>query len=375
MNSVLIEGRVLSSALRLHCAIMTQRNTYPILGTVRLSVKGPVLTVTGTDLDIEADTRLDPIDAVGEWAVCVDAKLLARIARVAGPEILLIRPTDDGARISFGGVTYDLATVDQEGFPDLPGSRGEVIETFGNGSLAALLGKVHWCISSDETRYYLNGVAWQTGSVGRRFVATDGHRMALCRYDGDTKGPETCRIIPRKAVQLLYRFAAGQSVQVFNVVKANDQGVLGEHSGGIEFHFGTTRLRSKLIEGSYPNVDRVVPTPTARFQANSNALSAVVAKAFCIKPRWRGGRGLRFHPEGKRLAVEMITPEFGTARVLTDVEWPQGTVPFGVNGNYFTDVLASCEGTVTVGFSDGSSPILVQDADDTMTRVIMPMRV
>jgi len=377
MSSVLIEGRVLSSALRLHCAIIESGNRFPILSMVRLSVKGSVLTVTGTDLDIEAGTRLDPIDAVGEWAVCVGAKLLARIARIAGPEILLIRPTDDGARISFGGVTYDLAAIDQESFPELPGSRGEVIETFGNGSLAALLGKVHWCISKEETRYYLNGVCWQTASFGRRFVATDGHRLAICRYDADDSGPVRSRIIPRKTVQILRQFAAGLDVTAFAVVRANEGGDLAEHPTMIEFGFGQTTLRSKLIDGTYPDVNRVIPQPASqryRITANRDALLSAVGKASAVRTPF-SGRALRFHPDGDHLAIEMKSPDFGSASVVTDVEWPEGAAEFGLNGGYLADVLNSCRGSVTIRQIDAGAPMTVSDDDDTMTRVIMPMRV
>lgn len=257
--SVNIEGRVLAKALKLMGAVVDRRTTHPILTMVKLSVSGAALSITGTDLDIEVETTLDVIDAHGDWSTCVDGRILARIAALAGPAPLMLSPAkralggrtgDEEAYLSVASdiASFDLVSLDADGFPSLNGSREGEIERFGNGSLGELLQKVSWCISTEETRYYLNGVCWQYGPGGRRFVATDGHRMAVCTYARDISPETVSRIVPRKTVKVLQDFAGGQDVAVYGV-----------SSGKLEFVFGTTRLRSKLIEGTYPDYERVIP--------------------------------------------------------------------------------------------------------------------
>lgn len=398
MNFVSIEGRVLSAALRLHTAIIEKRNTYPILANVRLTVAGSVFKITGTDLDLEATTDLDPIDAGGDWSMCISARLLADIARVAGPEVVRIerrvshnnvmdkdgRPGvhDQIARITVGDVTYDLPTLNADGYPDMPGTRGETIERFSNGSFAAMLDKVAWCISTEETRYYLNGVCWQTGPMGKRFAATDGHKLALCRYDTDTSGARVDRIIPRKAVHILRRFAAGADVTAFAVVKANEQGDLAENPSQMDFQFGRTQLRTKLIEGTFPDIDRVLPKPELqqyRFSIGRQAMIDAIDRVNVVRSRNAKGRfygnAVRIHQDAGRIAVEAKSPDAGTARIVTEAEWPDKAHDFGMNGSYLRQLLSHCQGMVEIAQIDAGMPFTVTDEDDTMTRVIMPMRV
>lgn len=384
MNFVSIEGRVLSAALRLHCAIIEKRNSYPILANVRMVVDGASLTVTGTDLDIEATTTLDVINSAGAWQTTVPAHLLGDIARVAGSTEMRIEEMVEGdtdlarLRIIVGDAEYQVATLSPDSFPEMPGTRGGPIETFTNGRLAAMLDKVSWCISTEEIRYYLNGVCWQIGGLGRRMMATDGHRLAICRYDADAATTKTDRIIPRKTVALLRKFAAGADVTVHSVVKPNEAGELVESQGQIEFAIGATTIRSKLIEGTFPDVDRVIPKPEAqqyKFGLNRDAMLGAIGQAMTIASK-RGGKALAFREDDGVLTVRASNPDTGSAKVtLPGSAWPDGAPEFGLNGRYFRETLQNCEGDVTLHQIDAGAPFTVTDEDGTMTRVIMPMRV
>lgn len=383
MNFVSIEGRVLSAALRLHTAIIEKRNSYPILANVRLVIDGPILSITGTDLDLEATTKLDVINSAGTWQTTVPAHLLGEIARVAGSTEMRIEEVaegdnDLGLRIIVGDAEYQVATLSPDSFPQMAGTRGGMIEAFTNGRLALMLDKVAWCVSTEEVRYYLNGVCWQFGPRGRRMMATDGHRLASCRYDEDVTGAKVDRIIPRKTVHLLRKFAAGADVAVYSVVKPNESGELIESQGQIEFAIGATTIRSKLIEGTFPDVDRVIPKPEAqqyKFSINRDAMLTAVGQVLTIASK-RGGKALAFRDADGVLTVRTNNPDTGSAKVtLPGSEWPEGAHEFGLNGSYFRDILNNCHGAVVLHQQDASAPFTVTDEDDTMTRVIMPMRV
>lgn len=368
-NFVTIEGRTLKHAMRLITDTIERRNTIPILGYVRLSLDKEGLKITGTDLDIEATADIDVIDGAGEWQTCLDASILAGIASVSGVSPVRIEPGKDAAIVTIDGdaATYELQTLPASDFPDLSGTRGKLIETFTNGMLASTLDKVRWCISTEETRYYLNGVAWQTTANGCRFVATDGHRLALCRYSSAEDEPSS-RIIPRKTVGLIAKHFAGKDVAIFDTDK---EGVIYVAAPGMT-------IKTKLIDGTFPDVDRVIPREEALkhdFVFKRDEIIAAVEKASVIGSRDTGGRAIRFFGKDGRVAIERKNPDFGSATVMTSTAWAGEATSFGFNSRYTREIMGACQGEITLRMSDGGSPFLIKDADETMTRVIMPMRV
>lgn len=374
---VSIEGRVLARALKPFLFVVERRNTYPILGMIRLSVAGSILTITGTDLDIEVASTLDVIDAQGEWAACVNPKALASVARLAGPAPLRIEMAGDDLRITTDGAEYTLVCLSADGYPVAPGSRGAEIERFGNGSLAALLGKVDWCVSGEEVRYYLNGVSWQRGENGSRLVATDGHRLAMCRYDGEAAPGLKC-IISSKTVRLIRRFFAGVDMAVYRVVRPNEQADLADDPTRLDFVAPGVSIRSKLIEGTFPDVDRVIPKDQAyRFDFIRQDIMAAVAKAtaFGFNNFRYGGTALHIKPVNGQVTVGTKSHDLGSSTAAVEAAWPEGAPEFGVNVRYFLDALNHCEGAIVLGVQDAVAPLRISDDDATMTRILMPMRV
>ena len=212
---VTVEGSALAKAMSVMLSVVERRNTYPILGTVRLAIAGAELRVTGTDLDISVTATLDVIDAGGDWSLCVDARLLAGIARASGVMTMRMSPQDDRLKVAVGDgdAAYEIDAMVADNYPTMAGETGDLIERFGNGQLAEILSKVAAFISTEETRYYLNGVAWQITGDSRRMAATDGHRLAICKYQsGVFVAPLQERIIPRKTVNVMRRHLAGADV-------------------------------------------------------------------------------------------------------------------------------------------------------------------
>ncbi len=386
-NYVKIDGHQLNEALQLCALVVEKRNTYPILGMVRLSYHDGLLKVTATDLDTELTITTVPLGAgLEDLTVCLPTQALANIARLADGCGVIIEPDGANARVSldqgdlFHEVIYTLEGLGADGCPELKGTRGELIETFGNGRLGDLLRRVSWAMSFEETRYYLNGVAWQVGGpLGRRMVATDGHRMALCSYDrDDTAGTAVTRVIPNKLVGLLERLIP-PDLRVYSVTNAS-----GTSSPAIEIEGANILIRGKLVDlaggQAYPDVDRVIPRPSdhvARFELPVDRLQGAIDRALALSVSSRSPKAIGFSRDDAsgKIAVAMSAPDTGTSRVVTPCAWPEGGVPFGVNGRYLRDVLKSCGGNLRLMQVDASGPVTILDEDETMVRLLMPMRV
>ena len=381
-NFVSIDAGPLYAALKLCTAVIEKRNTYPILGMVRLMVRDGVLTVSGTDLDIHLSRTLTPRDSGGDWSACVAIQGLANIASIAsGGGVVIEQISDDQVQVSldqvdlFNEASYSLIGVPADGFPDIDGERGELVETFAHGRLAQLLGRVSWAMSTEATRYYLNGVAWQRGPFGRRVAATDGNRLATCTYDGgDRVNAVTSRVLPSKLVRLIGQFGTAAEVRVHDLA-------LRGGSPAVEIDAGDTVVRARLIDlpsSGYPDIDRVIPRREnfkAQFAPTVERLDAALTGVLALAPRKGGGKFVRFaRDQSGMLAVTSNHPDYGTSKIVLPDAWPETGEAFGLNARYLRDVLRSCAGTLQIHQVDPGAPITILDEDQSMLRILMPMR-
>lgn len=374
---VTVEAKTLSKAMKTLATVVEPRNTIPILSCVKLNYSAAGLAVTGTDLDLDVHLAVDEIDGAGEWAICIPANVLEQISSVAGVSPLRIeyrRGANEGLRdtvrisVGDGDAVYDIDnTQPASDWPEISAERGERIERFTNGMLASTLRKVSWAISTEETRYYLNGVCWQSSGNGRRFVATDGHRLALCRYDSEG-GDEHSRIIPRKTVAFMMKYFDGLDVEIFTTSKTDH--VIDATAPGIT-------LRTKLIDGTFPDIDRVIPKSQAvnhTMKFRRDEILTAIKQAAAVGAK-HSSPAVRFHGIDGKLHIERRNADIGTAKVRTSTEWPAEVDAFGFNGRYMIEILSQCQGDVNLGYSDPGAPFLIGDEDESMTRVAMPMRV
>lgn len=364
---VTVEGSTLARAMRAILATVKRYNTIPILECARLVLRDSTLTIDGTDLDIQITSTIDVIDANGEFTICLDAKTLSRLARAAGPMPVRIEPdaARPMARVVLGNddASYELPTLPAGDFPDIAGLLDQQLETFAEGQLSANLRKVRRSISTEETRYYLNGVYWHATSEGRFFVSTDGHRLSRCRYDaasGDIAG----HIIPRKVVDILVNHLAGREVRIFgakNVTK-------------LDFKSDGLAIRVKTIDGTFPEYRRIMP-PAPKFSFSIGCTEMVEAIRRATAVSFERGRALKFFNHHGRVAVGCKNSDVGAATIHCSAEWPEFSDSFGLNAEYLRQMMEDCGGDLTFSIINSGSPISIADADPTMTRVIMPMRV
>jgi DNA polymerase-3 subunit beta len=380
---VSVEAKELASALKLANSIIEVRNTIPILNDVRLNFGKKGLSVEATDLDLHATIQVDEVEGAGTWSLCIPARFLAAVASAAGTGWVHIEPAQvetknektgatsirHNAEIRVGVASYTVEAHAPEDFPTIAGDKAGMVERFTNGHFALALKKVSGCISTEETRYYLNGVNWASTPNGRRMAATDGHRLALCRYAANEDATAFNYIIPRKTVGVISQHLANADVEIFSVSNGNKiiETVL-------EFKGPGLVLRSKLIDGTFPDIERVIPKEFAhRLEIRTDEMLPAIRQATAIGG-WRGS-AIRLHGVSGKLHVEVKNEELGTAKVSTSCDWPEDLAPIGVNSRYMADMVKRCQGSVAMQLNGDGGPIALADQDPEMTRLLMPMRV
>ncbi len=374
---VAVEGRDLKRGLGVVIHSIQKRTHIPILSCVLLRFDGTRLELRGTDLEQEIITSVDVTDgSPTPWDMCVDGHVLLSIAKAAGPMNMHIEAAGEKVIIVLGDheARYELSGIRGDDFPTLGKKRGKLVEEFSNGQFVAMLERARPYISSEETRYYLNGVCWEHGPNGRRVAATDGHRLYCCRYAGDAIEPFS-HIIPRRTVDTLIHIGQGSDWKIFKL-----EG--GTNITALWFDLGDAVVISKLIDGTFPQFDRVIPKPDDqrhRIKFASADVVAAINRACAVGSDGRGNNSaVKFHSRSGKVAIERTRANNDKATALTQSQWPEAAgklEPFGFNGLYLSEILAGCEGEIELRIIDEKAPFQIADADETTTRVLMPMRV
>lgn len=354
---IVVERAALLKALTATTKAVETRNTYPILANLLLTATDDTLQVRGTDLDVEITTSCPAKCVPG--STTVPAKTLLEIIRKFpdGAEVTMVL---DGETliVKAGRSRFQLSTISPESFPDI--STGEFWPAF-EADLAALFAPVGFAISNEETRYYLNGIfvhATQQGNI--RAVATDGHRMA--RHDGPAI-PEgsivTGAIVPKKTVGL----TPPGPVRV----ELSDR--------KIRVTAGDMVLVSKLIEGTFPDYDRVTPKNNDKVVTVDRAALSAALDRVSIVASERGGKTVKVAVMGDRLELTCTNAESGTATedvtVDSDLDFT-----IGYNSGYLAELVRVAVGTeVKFAWNDASSPTVITGANDNWLGILMPMRV
>ena len=330
--------------------VVETRNNIPILGNVLLSVEDGQFSARATDLDIEIATSIPVLDALpGDCTV--NAKLLADIAKKAGSDVSL-ELDGDTLTVKSGRSRFRLATLPVDDFPSF--AAGDFSASF-DVDLAALVAPVQFAISTEETRFYLNGVFLHNPGSALVAVATDGHRLS--RHTAPTVGDLPPVILPRKLVSIL--------------PKGNVRVSLSSTKARIET--ADTVITSKLIDGTFPDYQRVIPTGNDKnVLADRKALATAVERVSTVATE--RGRAVKMEIAPGQIALSMR----GDAEAADAVEADYSGEPIeiGFNAAYLTELLGVLDGdTVRIALNDGGSPTIFTGGDDDVLVVLMPMRV
>ncbi len=374
---LLIERSQLFAALSHVASVVERRTTIPILSNVLLRATEGAISLKGTDLEREVLESVHG-DVAQPGAVTIQAHLLHDIVRkLADGAQITLESAGGGERVqlSCGHARFQLPSLAADEFPDI--GAGEMPHEFSLPAheLKRLIEKARFAISTEETRYYLNGIYLHTAqSAGRsvlRAVATDGHRLAQIEVDAP-QGAEGMPgvIVPRKTVN-----------EVHKLLEAVD--------GDVKVSLSTTRIQfsvpkgqyhvtmtSKLIDGTFPDYQRVIPQSNNKVMMVGNAEFANAVDRVATVSSERG-RAVKLAIEAGKLVLSVTNPDGGSATEEIPVDYDADKLEIGFNARYLLDITAQLESsTVKLFLSDAGSPTTVRDdSDEGALYVLMPMRV
>jgi DNA polymerase-3 subunit beta len=370
---LVIERGELLRALGHVTSVVERRTTIPILSNVLLKASAQGLSFKATDLEREVIEQA-PADVSQPGATTVPAHILHDIVRKLpdGAEVEIKREAEkERLALSSGHSRFALQTLSPEDFPDL--APGELNHKFQIGAqdLKRLIDTTRFAISTEETRYYLNGIYLHAAARGKsqmlRAVATDGHRLAQAEVPLP-KGAEAMPgiILPRKTVHELHRLIEGSDGTV-------DVGV---STAKARFEIGTITLTSKLIDGTFPDYARVIPKANDKDLKVSNAefKNAVDRVSTIASER---GRAVKLNMSGNKLVLSVSNPDGGSATEEIGVDYGASPLEIGFNARYLLDIAGQLESeTAHFQLADPGSPTMVKDeGDEGALYVLMPMRV
>lgn len=368
-----IERATLLKALGHVQAVVEKRNTIPILSNVLISAGPNGASFAATDLDIEiletTEARCD-----GEGMVTAPAHTLYDITRKLpdGADVTLEMTGEDPRLIlKAGRSNFSLPSLPPGDFPVMPTEDLEHSFSLSAAALARLIDKTKFAISTEETRYYLNGIhlhaSEQDGRKTLRAVATDGVRLALAEVDlPDGAAGMPGVIVPRKTVQEIRRLLEDASEDVEVSVS----------EGKIRFRLGKAVLTSKLIDGAFPDYERVIPRGNTRMMSVENKRFAeAVDRVATIS--MEKSRSVKLSLGEDTLVLAVNNPESGQAEEELAVSYSDEGFAIGFNARYMLDVASQIEGDqAQFHFADAASPALVTDSGDPdALYVLMPLRV
>ena len=353
--------------------VVERRNTIPILANVLIRAERANIAFKATDLDLEV---IETIAAeVGQGgATTVPAHMFYEIVRKLpeGAQIVL-EATGDRAVLAIraGRSRFTLQTLPESDFPDL--AAGEMTHTFKLAApdLKRLIDKTQFAISTEETRYYLNGIYLHaTGSADAqtlRAVATDGHRLAQL----DLPLPEGAQgmpgiIVPRKTVGEVQRLIEDSETEV----------TIELSQGKIRFTLAGVVLTSKLIDGTFPDYARVIPVGNDKeLVVDKKEFEQAVDRVSTVSSE--RGRAVKLSLGNGKLTLSVTNPDSGSASEEIEVDYGSEPLDIGFNSRYLLDIAAQIEGEQAVlRLADPGSPTLIQDKDAKgALYVLMPMRV
>ncbi len=348
--------------------VVERRNTIPILSNVLMSAENGTINFVATDLDIEISESTDADVAIA-GDVTAAAHTLYDIARKLpdGAEVSLSIGSDGRLEVDAGRSHFVLPLLPAGDFPKMTADDFTHDFALGAAELSRLIDKTKFAISTEETRYYLNGIYLHAVTGKLRCVATDGHRLALCEMtapDGADGLPGV--IIPRKTIAEVRRLIDGLSETIeISVSEAK-----------IRFKVGSAVLTSKLIDGTFPDYDRVIPKGgDKKLVVDNDVFASAVDRVSTISAE--KSRSIKLTLEGDNLTLAVNNPEHGNAREDLMVDYGAENLEIGFNAKYLLDVTSQIEARdIDFTLSDPASPALVKDPeDDGALFVLMPLRV
>ena len=372
MKVTLERGALLKSLGHVH-RVVERRTTIPILSNVLLRAEAGQLLLKATDLDIEVTETL-PADVAQKGATTLPAHTLHEIVRKLpdGSQVTLDLTGDTTQLVLKSGRSrFQLQCLPESDFPDLSASEPTHHFKLGAAQMKQLIEKTQFAISTEETRYYLNGIFIHTlvvdGKTLLRAVSTDGHRLARIEVpapEGSADMPGV--IVPRKAVTEIQKLLDDPNAEVGIELSTTK----------IRMTVGDVVLTSKLIDGTFPDYARVIPTGNDKLlTVEKKAFAEAVDRVSTMSSE--RGRAVKLAIADGKLTVSVNNPDSGSATEELDVDYDAAPIDIGFNARYLLDITDQLgNDTALLKLADPGSPTLILDREGASALyVLMPMRV
>ena len=352
--------------------IVERKHTLPILANVMLRKTGSTVQLTTSDLEIQIRTSAELDGDAGDFSTTVGARKLIDILRTMPADQTVSLESSQNKLILKGGKSkFTLQTLPAEDFPLVQEAAnfGPVFSV-PQKTLKALLGQVSFAMAVHDIRYYLNGILFVAEGNQLSLVSTDGHRLAFASAALDVEVPKQEVILPRKTVlemQRLLSDAEGENQPMMEMQFANNQA---------KFSFGGMEFVTKLVEGKFPDYNRVIPkTHQNHITLGRQAfLSSLQRTAILTSDKFKGVR-LNVDPGTLRVASNNAEQEEAVDEL--DVDYGGDSIEIGFNVTYLIDALANMQqDMVTISLGDSnSSALLTIPENENFKYVVMPMRI
>ncbi len=356
------------AVLQAVCGIVERRHTMPILANVLIKKTGNALQLTTSDLEIQIRTTAELGGDVGDFSTTVGARKLIDILKTMPSDQTVSLESSQSKLILKGGKSrFTLQTLAAEDFPLVQES-----PAFGPAfsvpqkTLKRLLGQVSFAMAIQDIRFYLNGILFVAEGKTLSLVATDGHRLAFASAELDTEVPKQEVILPRKTVLELQRLLSDADGAI-EMQFANNQA---------KFSFGGMEFVTKLVEGKFPDYNRVIPRNHHNTITLGRAplLACLQRTAIMTSDKFKG---VRLNIEPGSLRVASTNAEQEEAQDELDIDYGGESIEIGFNVTYLIDVLANMgQDMVQLALQDGNSSVLFTIPEQQSFKyVVMPMRI
>ena len=364
-----IEREQLLRPLQSVSGIVEKRHTLPILSNVLIEIEGDALTLLATDIEIQIRTRsTGSISAAQPAALTVAARKLQDILRALpeGQEVSL-DADDRKLTVRSGKSRFTLQTLPSQDYPRMQLADGDTVKlSLTQRKLKRLLSLVQYSMAQQDIRYYLNGLLLAVGGEELRLVATDGHRLAYVSEPMPGVTDKVDVILPRKTVLELSRQLADTDDPVDIELGGNQA----------RLRFGSVELITKLIDGKFPDYERVIPKdhPKEIMLQRSTFLPALQRSAILTNEKFKG---VRVVLSAGTLKLISSNAEQEEAQEELEIDYSGDALDIGFNVSYLLDVLNNVSGdTLSLRLNDGNSSALITlPGTDDFKYVVMPMRV
>jgi len=363
-----IERATLLKSLSHVQSVVERRNTIPILSNVLIEAREDgSIRLMATDLDLQVDESVPAtVDQAG--ATTVSAHTLFDIVRKLpdGSQVEL-NAAEGKMQLSAGRARFNLSTLPRDDFPVI--AEGELPTRFElpAATLRQIIDKTRFAISTEETRYYLMGIFLHVADDQLKAAATDGHRLArvtVAKPDGADGMPDV--IVPRKCVAELRKLLD----ELEGTVEVSLSGTK------VRFGLGSAVLTSKLIDGTFPDYNRVIPTGNDKLlKLDPKTFAQGVDRVSTIASEKT--RAVKMMVDRDKVTLSVTSPESGTATEELAADYGSDNIEIGFNARYLLDILNEIDGdTVEVHLADAAAPTLLRENDKSdALYVLMPMRV